>query len=329
MVCINYMTRSMAIRRIVLLLFLVAGCFGCREKRGGYLQGYIEGDYVYLSSPVSGYLSDLAIAKGDEVQADQTIAILENDQEMTALAEADARVRQAQSNVDDLEKGLRPTELDALTAKVRRMEAVCELSSIELERQSALRKDNANSQDALDRARMQHQSNLQQLEEAKSNLATGRLGGRSDTIAAAKDEVNAAKKKRGGQQWRVEQMTIKAPNAGTIDDTLYRHGEWVPAGRPVAVLLPPENIKIRFFIPESLLTDLKIGQKVQVSLSSRDSFEANINYIATDPEFTPPVIYSRDMREKLVYMVEAAVDEKSAVNLHPGQPVDVVLGSGQ
>ena len=111
-------------------------------------------------------------------------------------------------------------------------------------------------------------------------------------------------------------------------DTLYREGEWVAAGRPVVVLLPPQNIKVRTFVPEPLLATIHYGDRVQVTVDGvREPFIGTVSYISPHAEYTPPVIYSQGTRDKLVFMIEAVFDPQIAAGLHPGQPVDVLFGS--
>jgi HlyD family secretion protein len=108
-----------------------------------------------------------------------------------------------------------------------------------------------------------------------------------------------------------------------VHETYYVQGEWVPAGRPVVSLLPPGNLKIRFFVPESALGSMRLGRTVLVDCDGCGRrLEATVNWIATKAEYTPPLIYSRDQRHKLVFMVEARLAPGPAA-LHPGQPVDV------
>ena len=126
-------------------------------------------------------------------------------------------------------------------------------------------------------------------------------------------------------QWRLAQKSVQAPVTGLVADTLYVRGDWVAAGAPVVSLLPPVNLKIRFFVPEERLGRLALGQKAHVRCDGCSAaIVATVSYVAPQAEFTPPVIYSRDSRHKLVYLVEARPDAPPA-SLHPGQPVDVEL----
>jgi HlyD family secretion protein len=113
-----------------------------------------------------------------------------------------------------------------------------------------------------------------------------------------------------------------------IFDTLYRAGEWVPAGRPVLALLPPPNIKVRAFVSEARIGQIHPGDRVAILVDGvRDPFIGTVSFISPQAEYTPPVIYSQESRSKLVFMIEAIFDEQTSAKLHPGQPVDVRLGS--
>jgi len=124
--------------------------------------------------------------------------------------------------------------------------------------------------------------------------------------------------------WSFEQKEQFAPTNAFVQDTLYRVGEWVAAGNPVVELLPPANLKVRFFVPETVLPKIKPGQTVRVTFDGgKRGYSATVNYISTQAEFTPPVIYSQENRAKLVYMIEAKFSPADAADLRPGQPVDV------
>ena len=126
--------------------------------------------------------------------------------------------------------------------------------------------------------------------------------------------------------WSFEQKEQFAPTNAFVQDTLYRVGEWVAAGSPVVQLLPPGNLKVRFFVPETVLPKIQSGQTVRVTFDGgQRNYAATVNYISTQAEFTPPVIYSQENRAKLVYMIEAKFPPADAANLRPGQPVDVEL----
>ena len=130
-------------------------------------------------------------------------------------------------------------------------------------------------------------------------------------------------------EWDLAQKRQAAPVAGLVFDTLYRKGEWIAAGRPAVVLLPPQNIKVRAFVPQPLIAAIHLGDRVRVTVDGRKApFVGTVSFVSPQAEFTPPVIYSKENRQKLVYMVELGLDKATAVQLHPGQPVDVRFGPG-
>jgi HlyD family secretion protein len=146
-----------------------------------------------------------------------------------------------------------------------------------------------------------------------------------DADAAQVESQQAALDKA---KWSFDQKQQFAPTNAFVQDTLYRSGEWVAAGNPVVVLLPPDNLKARFFVPQEMLPRIKAGENVSVSFDgAAKSYSATVNYISTQAEFTPPVLYNRENRAKLIFMIEAKFSPADAAELRPGQPVDVKLAA--
>jgi HlyD family secretion protein len=306
---------------VVLALLAFAGC---QREEATRWQGYLEAEFIHVAAPLAGRLEHLAVQKGTRVNAGAPLFTLELASERAAQREAADRLRSAQARLADLKKGLRPSELTALEARIDQARAAAELSKLELERLSALFKSGAIAASEFDRARLTHDRNLRAVEELDAQLATARLGGRSDRIAAAEAEAAAAAAAKDRADWAVAEKTQSAPSGGFVYDTLFREGEFVLAGTPVISLLPPENVKVRFFVPEPEFASLKAGDTVRVAITGRSApLEAHVNYLSPRPEFTPPILYNRDNRAKLIFLVEAAVDPALASELHPGQPVDV------
>jgi len=153
-----------------------------------------------------------------------------------------------------------------------------------------------------------------------------RLPGRDQQLQAQYNQVQAARAVLAQADWKVEQKSVSAPRAGLVYDTMYREGEWVMAGNAVVRMLPPQNIKVRFFVPETLLGSLPLGRKVSLRCDGcAADIPATITYVSSEAEYTPPVIYSNDTRGKLIYMIEAHPTPQDAVKLHPGQPLAVRL----
>jgi HlyD family secretion protein len=163
------------------------------------------------------------------------------------------------------------------------------------------------------------------VQELNNELAVDELPARDQQIAAQREQVKADRASLAQAEWRLQQKQIAAPSGGLVFDTLYREGEWVSAGNPVIQLLPPENLELRFFVPETTVGALKIGQNVRVQCDGCSSVPAHITFVSTQSEYTPPVIYSNETRSKLVFLVIAKPSPENAAALHPGQPVEVML----
>jgi HlyD family secretion protein len=258
------------------------------------------------------------------VRAGAPLFSLEHAAEASNLRQASQELEAARSDLADLRKGSRPEEIAALEAKLGETRAAEENSRLEAGRQEALFKAGAVSASDYDRSRLAHEADRRSVDEAAARLATARLGGRPDAVAAAEAAVRAASDAEARARWSVDQKAQAAPVAALVCDTLYREGEFVAAGSPVVSLLPPANIKVRFFVPESDLAGLRAGDPVRVGIDGLASpLSATVSYLSPQAEYTPPVLYNQDNRSKLVYMVEAVFAPGSATGLHPGQPVDV------
>ncbi|SHI82672.1 HlyD family secretion protein [Malonomonas rubra DSM 5091] len=315
----------------VLILFLaqaLVSLAGCQGQDETYFQGYAEGDFVLVAAPLAGQLETLAVRKGDQVEQGAELFVLEHAREKTAVAIAEQDLLRAQSQLADLRKGQRPSELQALAAQLEKARAALELSEKEFARRQRLVETNSVSVEAFERARTTYLRDQAALAELRAAYKTAELGARSDAVAAAQAALEAVRGQVEQARWALEQKSQRAPQSALVEDTFYRPGEFVPAGYPVVSLLPPGNIKLRFFVPEPLFGRLQLGQKVVVSFDGSDGpLPAVISFISSQAEYTPPVIFSRETRAKLVFMIEARPDPSVASQLHPGQPVDVALES--
>jgi HlyD family secretion protein len=289
--------------------------------------GYVEGEFVRVGAPLAGTLQHLAVARGDGVAKDAPLFTLESDQERAAQAEAQARVRQADATLANLQKARRPPEIAAVRAQLAQAQAALRQSEADLVRTEKLVADKFISPQQRDQALAARDRDRARVAELTEQVRIANLPARSDEIAAAQAEANGARDALAQAQWRVAQKAQTAPVAGRVTDTLYRPGEFVPAGAPVVALLPPGNVKVRFFVPETRVGTLRIGDAVVVRCDGcGGDIPAKLRFIATQAEFTPPVIYSRENRANLVFLVEAWPDTPNPA-LHPGLPVEVALAT--
>ena len=297
---------------------------GCAKPPADVYPGYAEGENVRLSAPISGTLTKLLVQRGDTVAAAAPAFVLEQENERSARQEAESRVQQAQAQLANLKLGRRPEELQALRAQLSQAQAALKLSTNELSRASQLVAEKFSSPATLDQARAAAERDQASVNEINAQLRLAGQGSRENEIAAAQQEVNAAKAQLAQAEWRVQQKTQRIPIAGDVVDLLYREGEWVPQGSPILSLLPPANVKARFFVPQPVLGKVALGQTVQLHCDGCPApIAAKVTFIAREAEFTSPIIYSKENRAALVFMVEARPSPEDARRLHPGQPLEV------
>ena len=313
-------------RSVMVSLALALALAACGKPQPASLQGYVEGEYVRVAAPFAGTLVTLDAARGRNVEAGAPLFALESENEDAARREAQERMRKAAAQVADLKKGRRATEIDAVRAQLAQADAMAANSEKDWRRQLDLVGKGFVSQSRADEAKATRDRDHNKVVEMQNDVATTRAGARPDEIRAAEAEAAAARESLAQAEWKLKQKSVAATVAGTVSDTLFVRGEWVPAGAPVVTLLPPANVKVRFFVPETRLGAVKVGQKVTLACDGCAApVEASISFIASQAEFTPPVIYSKDNRAKLVFLVEARPAAADAAKLHPGQPVDVTL----
>ncbi len=325
-------------RRTVRRLLQVGGAMtavcllaSCSRPGSPRLQGYIEGEFVYVASPLAGALEKLQVQRGAQVNSGDCLFTLDSVAEKAARDEAERRLIQARANLEDAKKGRRPSEIQSLEAQLKQVQAALELSERELARQEKLlRSAGATTEQEADRARSTRDQDRQRAAQLEAELETARLGARPDQIAAAEANVRALEAALTKAEWDVAQKRQRAPQSGTVFDTLYREGEWVPAGRPVVAVLPPPNVKLRVFVPEPRLGSVHVGDPVRVFVDGvKEAVAGKVSFISPRAEYTPPVIYSQENRSKLVFLVEATFAAAAATQLHPGQPVDVEFNSAR
>ena len=308
---------------LALAAALLAGCSGNSTHE---FQGYIEGEYVYVASPLGGALTNLAVARGDEVKSGQLLFALERESEASAVRQAEKNLAQSQSQLEDLMKGMRPSEIASLEAQLQQAQANLQMAGDDLVRREQLGGAQVVSKEELDQARAQRDADQAQVDQLASDLETAKLGGREDAIHAAQAAVESQKPRWTRPNGRLIKSSSSRQRMRLCRTHCIVRANGLRPGNPVVVLLPPENLKVRFFVPQEILPEIKTGETVNVSFDgAAHLYSATISYISTQVEFTPPVIYNRANRAKLVFMIEAKFSPADAPELRPGQPVDVKL----
>jgi len=309
------------------LLWIAAlALVACSNDKPASFQGYVEGEYVHVASALGGRLDKLLVQRGQTIAAKAPLFALDADAEAAARQQADEQLKAAQAQLADLKLGRRKTELDVAQAQLAQAVAAERQAAQQLERDQAQFDIGGIARAQLDDSRANHAIKAARARELSGQVEVSRLPAREDQIRAQDAQVAAARAVLTQSSWRLDQKRVFATQGGLVVDTLYREGEWVPAGSPVVRLLPPANLKVRFFVPEAVAGALKVGRGVSLHCDGCGAdVPAMVSFIAAEPEYTPPVIYSNETRAKLVFMVEARPAVEQAPALRPGQPVAVTL----
>jgi HlyD family secretion protein len=308
-------------------LLALGAMAGCGPSESDRVQGYVEGEFVYVSSPLAGAVKSLDVKRGAEVKVGDPLFALDGMPEKAARDEAERKAAQARADWEDLKKGKRPSEIESVQAQLGQARAALAVSEKELARQRKLTGSRAAAEQDLEQAQSTRDQNWERAAQLQADLTTAQLPARLDQVAAAEANVYAMEAALAQAEWNLAQKRQAAPQAGVIIDLLYWPGEWVAANRPVVVLLPPENIKVRAFVSQTRLGGIRVGQRVRATADGTPApYVGNVTFISPQAEYTPPVIYSRESRAKLVFMIESRFDPATAANMHPGQPVDVEFG---
>lgn len=265
----------------LLLLLVIAGC---EKPHEGRWLGYAEGETAFIAAPLSGWLTDVKVRRGDWVKKGDLLFVLDDTSQTAARDSAEAQIAQAQSQRESALANL-------------------DLARRQLERQKGLMAATATSRQAYDQAKSAYDSAVAQ-------------------VAAIDASQSQAKATLSGAAYQLSQRQVVALTTGRVQDVYFRQGEYAPAMTSVVSVLPPDNVYVRFFVPEAEFASIKLGQKVKIHCDGcGDGMVATIAFIASKEEYTPPVIYSNQSRGQMVFKVEAR--SQGGLKLNPGQPVDV------
>jgi HlyD family secretion protein len=308
-------------------LALALALAACGNSGDGRLQGWVEADFVFVGPDEAGRVEALHVREGDTVAAGAPLFAVDADLQAADVHTTRAQVAEARARLDRLLAAQqRNEEIAVLEAQERRAEAMLALSTAELERQQSLMAKGVAAQAQLDTAKANFNRDKAGLEEVRRQIALGRLPSREEDIAAARQTLAAAQSRQSSAATKLARRKLAAPVNGTVQQVYYRPGEMVPAGRPVLSILPPGNIKLRFFVAQALLPKLALGDSVEVACDGCAApLAAKISFISRSAEYTPPVIYSLEERNKLVFMVEARPERPDGLRV--GQPVQVTLAA--
>lgn len=306
-------------RVLIVLAVLAAVVFLGWRVLGGrdnarYLSGYIEGENLYLSSPVSGTVAAVMAVEGTRAAAGQALFRIDpatltaqGEQAQAGAAAAQTQIAAAEAQAQQANSEVAAADADAVKA---RQDLARLLSTARADAAAVAGKD-------IDVARAA-------VREANARIAAAQktADARRAQVAASRAQAEQA---RGGArevEIRVNQLAPVAPVAARVEEVYFQPGEWVSANQPVVSLLPDAKVKVRFYVPQAEVARYRPGRTVRFACDGcAGGLTAVIRYVSPRPEFTPPVIFSRESRDRLVFVVEAY--PARTADLQPGLPVDV------
>lgn len=311
--------------RLILIVVLALTVCACKNPDNeNVFTGYVEAEFVTVSAPASGWIEQQNVDYGQAVSPGSVLVQFDQALQQYQLDQSIANVASVSAQLEDAQHGARDEELAVLKSQLQEQQFNIDEAKLELERTAALRKRELATQADYDKAML----NLKALEAAAQvtshQIEVQMLAGRPDYLESLRQQVKAAKSAEQQALWALNERQIQSRNHGVIKEIYARTGEYVTQGQPILLLQLQDTAKVRFYVSQQQLDTLSLGTNVSVHQDGLDrALKATVTYIASRAEFTPPVLYSEQSRQSLVFLVEARFEESAA--LHPGQPVDVTL----
>lgn len=315
-------------RRVVIAGVIAVAVFGGlgwwifgRDPAPTTLGGYIEGDRLYLAAPISGAVRELYVREGEQIEAGAPTFLIDPAVVSAQADSAEAGVRAAEAHTEDLRQGQRAQDLAVIDADLRAAEAREREAQAEYARIEPLVRRGIYAPARLDSARAGRDTARAQTAAVRERRNVAALGARADAVRQAEAQTAQAQGVAAETQARLGQLAPTAPASGRVEEIYYDRGEWAPANQPVLAILPDTRVRVIFFVPEAEMARYRPGRSIRFGCDGCEPSEAEITFVSARPEFTPPVLYSRENRHRLVYRIEARPTDPAGLN--PGLPVDV------
>ena len=290
--------------------------------------GYVEADYVYIAPVTPGRITAVHVREGDPVRAGELLVELETDAQTAALAAAKAGVAQAQANLDNLETGRRDAEIQVIVASLKSAMASRDLAKQTYDRTSALFARGQATSAQMQTAEGTLAQADAQVQQFQAQLQVAKLPARPAQLSAAEAALNVAKSQQKSAAIALADRRMTSPIDGRVDQRFSDPGEVAGAGAAILSLYDPGKLKVIFYVPEAKRSGVKLGEVLDVSCDGcKPGLTAKITRIGVEPQFTPPILYSRDERGRLVFRAEARLMQSDG--LSPGQPVSILPEDGQ
>ena len=282
--------------------------------------GYLEADYIYVAPLSAGRIVAIAAGEGEQVRAGQVLVTLEDSAQKAALQAAEAGVAQAGANLDNLMTGGRADEIAVIAASLHRAEADRALAEANFARTTQLAVQGQVSAARVDQDRTALAAAQAAVEQLQAQLTVAGLPARDAQRVAAEAALAVARAGAEGARIALADRVLRAPVSGVLERRFYEPGEVAGSGAPLLAIFQPDRLRVIFYLPQAERAGFRLGEVLQMACDGCPAgISARIILMASEPQYTPPILYSRDERGRLVFRAEAQVNGMGG--LLPGQPV--------
>jgi HlyD family secretion protein len=284
--------------------------------------GYVEAEWTYVSAPDAGWITARPVNEGARVTSGDILFQLDRQAQLANVAEAQGRIDQSAAQARNISTGARAADVRAFEARLAEAQARLWQARAERNRIAPLVAQGVESQSRGDKVYADFRAAAAAVEVARANIAVANQAARPEERNAAYANTEIAQAAKSSAEYRLKQRSVTAGSNGRVQETFHRVGEFVTPGTPVLAILEDDALKVRFFVLQAKLPQMTLGKRVQITADGLpQAIAGTVSFIATDAEFAPPLIYSKDERAKLVFLVEARIPVGKG--LLPGLPVEV------
>jgi HlyD family secretion protein len=304
---------------------IVAGvAVSCRSDRSDgkiVASGHVEAIDVRIVTKVRGRLLERPVDEGDAVTAGQKLGMVDTVDAELALREATAERDKADADLRLKLAGSRREDIAELSARVASGVAELDGAEKELERQKRLVDEGVTTVQTRDDALARRDALAGQLESTRQALARAKAGSREQEIQSARAVLQAAEARVAQLQQQIADATITSPVAGLVTEKIAEPGELLAAGAPILVVTDLAKPWLTVYVAEPDLGKIKIGAPAEVVTDGGEHGQGKVTFIASQAEFTPKNVQTRDERVKLVYRVKVGLDNADGT-FKPGMPAE-------
>jgi HlyD family secretion protein len=312
---------------IVVLIAVIGAYLSARGRNKGVEgSGTVEARNIRVGSKVGGRIAEVRVREGERVEAGQVLVTFEDQELLAALEQARARAAMARANLDKLQSGSRPEEIEEARAAEAQAAAALHEADRNYKRAQELAEQGIMSRQQLDDAEAAWKVARARDEQAKATRQKVERGFRAEDVAAARAELMSAQATLLDAESRYRERHVASPSAAVVEVLDIRPGDLVGPNAPIALLLERDQIFVRIYIPETRIGSVRVGQKGEVRLDPfpDEVFEGEVEQINQRAEFLPRNVQTKEERVHQVIGVKLRIRDPEG-KVRPGMAADVRL----